>query len=682
MGLFSRKRRYTSRRRPRVDTIWDRMVWAVEPDTAREITAVLLVVFGLLFGLGLFHLAGSFGEVFQKLASVLFGKLSYVVPFVFLYTGVRLLIVKSDVLRATSVVGVIMLFLLVPALFYSHGGSVGLAVGNIFISILGKIGGFIALFGAAIVAVLLAFNASVVDIWQRFKLTGDGAGKGVKINENSRIPVKTMRPDHSAPPTTFMPVGGDGSWELPSSNLLDYSASTKAEAGDIGKNVEIIKKTLKDFGIDVAMSEVNVGPTLTQYTLKPAEGVKLVNITARTNDVALALAAHPVRVEAPIPGKSLVGIEVPNKVAATVSLREVLEAPEYKEVTSNLSLALGRDVAGKVVAADLKKMPHLLIAGSTGSGKSVCMNAVLVNLLFKNSPQDLRLLLVDPKRVEFNEYNGIAHLLTQVVTETDRTISSLRWAVAEMERRYQLLAAHNKRNIDAFNDELPAGEQKMPYIVIVIDELADLMTQAANEVEGSIVRLAQMARAVGMHLIVATQRPSVDVITGLIKANITTRIAFAVASNGDSRIILDQVGADKLLGKGDMLYLSNDQPQPRRVQGVFLKDKEIKAVTDFIKKQAPAVYDDTIPLYRSNMPGAGHSHGQGGGEDDELYNEARDLCIQAGKASASLLQRRLKVGYARAARLLDLLEAEGVIGPADGAKPRDVLVAPDDYAGP
>lgn len=684
MGLFSRKRRYSSRRRrPRVDTIWDRMVWAVEPDTAREITAVLLIVFGLLFGLGLFHLAGNFGEVFQKLASVLFGLLSYLVPFVFVYTGARLLFLKSEVLRATSVVGVVLLFLLIPALFYSHGGSVGLAIANIFVSILGKIGGFIALFGAVVVSALLAFQISVQDLWLRFKLTGDGEGNGVKINENSRIPVKTMRPDRSAAPTTFIAAGGDGSWELPSSNLLDYSASTKAEAGDIGKNVEIIKKTLKDFGIDVGMSEVNVGPTLTQYTLKPAEGVKLVNITARTNDVALALAAHPVRVEAPIPGKSLVGIEVPNKVAATVSLREVLEAPEYKEVTSNLSLALGRDVAGKVVAADLKKMPHLLIAGSTGSGKSVCMNAVLINLLFKNSPQDLRLILIDPKRVEFTEYNGIAHLLTQVVTETDKTISTLRWAVSEMERRYQLLASHNKRNIDAFNDDLPMSEQKMPYVVIVIDELADLMTQAANEVEGSIVRLAQMARAVGIHLIVATQRPSVDVITGLIKANITTRIAFAVASNGDSRIILDQVGADKLLGKGDMLYLSNEQPQPRRVQGVFLKDKEIKSVTDFIKKQAPAVYDDSIQIYRSSLGSVGGStHSQGTSDDDELYNEARDLCIQAGKASASLMQRRLKVGYARAARLLDLLEAEGVIGPADGAKPRDVLVAPDEYSGP
>jgi len=435
MGLFSRRRRYSSsRRKKRVPTIWDSLVWAVEPDTAREIIAILLLVFGLLFGLGLFHFAGSFGDVFFKLSSALFGVLSYVVPFVFLYTGFRLLFLKSEVLRATSVVGVILLFLLVPAIFHGYGGSVGVGVSGVFTSVLGSIAGFVALIGAVLVSLLLAFNASIRELWDKVHLTSDG--QGVKINENPRVPVRMMKQEKGPSPAPLL--ANTGNWEFPALGLLEYSSSTKAEAGDIGKNVEVIKKTLKDFGIDVSMSEVNVGPTLTQYTLKPAEGVKLSNITARTNDVALALAAHPIRVEAPIPGKSLVGIEVPNKVAATVSLREVLEAPEYKDITSNLSLALGRDVAGKVMVADLKKMPHLLIAGSTGSGKSVCMNAILINLLYKNSPQDLRLLLVDPKRVEFVEYNGIAHLLTNVITETDKTISALRWAVAEMERRYQV----------------------------------------------------------------------------------------------------------------------------------------------------------------------------------------------------------------------------------------------------
>ena len=657
--------------------MWDNLVWAVDPDTAREIIAILLILVGFLFGLGLFRLAGSFGEAMLRLSTNLFGVLSYVAPFVLIYLGIRLLILRSEVMRATSVVGIVLLFLLIPAMFYTYGGSVGVGVSGIFTSILGQVGGFIALVAAVVVAALLAFNSSFRALWERLNL-GTGRKLGIRINQ-PRVPVRTMSPERGtlAPGALVAPTGN---WEFPSLDLLDYGPATRAESGDIGKNVEAIKKTLKDFGIEVSMSEVNIGPTLTQYTLKPAEGVKLANITARSNDIALALAAHPIRIEAPIPGKSLVGVEVPNKKAATVSLREVIEAPAYKEIDSSLALALGRDVAGNVMVADLKTMPHLLIAGATGSGKSVCMNSILVNLLYRNSPQDLRLVLIDPKRVEFVEYNNIAHLLTAVITETDKTISALRWVVAEMERRYQLLATHNRRNIEAFNEAIPEGQLKLPYVVVVIDELADLMAQAANEVEASIVRLAQMARAVGMHLVVATQRPSVDVITGLIKANITSRIAFAVASNADSRTIIDAAGAEKLLGRGDMLFITSDRPQPRRIQGVFLKDKEIRAVTDFVKKQAPALYDETILSFR---PGLKEGIGAGAeGGDDDLYNEARELVIQAGKASASLLQRRLKVGYARAARLLDLLEAEGVIGPADGAKPRDVLVAPEDYQGP
>ncbi|HUD21179.1 MAG TPA: DNA translocase FtsK 4TM domain-containing protein [Candidatus Saccharimonadales bacterium] len=680
MGLFGRKRRYSSRRRKRLPTIWDNLVWAVEPDTAREILAIVLLVLGILFALGLFRLAGSFGEVFLKLSMNLFGLLTYVVPFVLVYSGIKLLFLKTEYMRASSAVGVVLLFILVPGMFQSFGGSVGAAVSSIFASVVGNIGAILVMVFGVVAATLLAFNISFRTLWEKFNFASKDM-KGVRINQDSRVPVKTLRPGMVTGGLALAP--STENWQFPSLDLLEYSSSTKAESGDIGKNVEVIKKTLKDFGVDVAMNEVNVGPTLTQYTLKPTEGVKLNTITARANDIALALAAHPIRIEAPIPGKSLVGIEVPNKTAAVVSLREVLEAPEYKDIGSNLSLALGRDVAGHAIAADLKKMPHLLIAGATGSGKSVCMNAVLVNLLYKNPPSDLRLLLIDPKRVEFTEYNGIAHLLTHVVTETDKIISSLRWIVAEMERRYQVLAAGNRRNIEAYNESLPEDGQKLPYIIVVVDELADLMTQAANEVESSIVRIAQMARAVGIHLIVATQRPSVDVITGLIKANIPARIAFAVPSQADSRTILDQVGADKLLGRGDMLFLSSDQPQPKRIQGVMLKDKEIREVTDFIRKQAPPIYDDSIQTYHGGLKdGVAGAHSADSSDDDELFNEARDLVIQAGKASASLLQRRLKVGYARAARLLDILEAEGVIGPADGAKPRDVLVAPDEYLGP
>lgn len=677
MGLFSRRRRYSTRRRRRLPTIWDNLSWAVEPDTAREIIAITVFVVGSLFALGLFRLAGSFGEMFLRLAQNLFGVLSYVVPFAFIYIGYRLFFTRSEVMRASSVFGIVLLFLLIPAMLGSYGGSIGEGVIGVYTSVLGTVGGFIAVIASVIIALLLAFNASFnKDILEKIRLGAGETVKGVRVNEAPRVPVRTLK----VGPAQLNPgalTTSTGTWEFPSLDLLSYSDSTKAESGNIGKNVELIKKTLKDFGIEVTMKEVNVGPTLTQYTLKPAEGVKLSAITARASDIALAVAAHPIRIEAPIPGKSLVGIEVPNKVTATVSLREILEADAYKTIESDLVLGLGRDVAGSVVAADLKRMPHLLIAGATGSGKSVCMNAILVNLLYRNSPQDLRFLLIDPKRVEFTEYNGICHLLTPVITETDKIISALRWTVAEMERRYQLLSTHNRRNIDTFNESVPEGESRLPYIVIVIDELADLMTQAANEVEGSIVRIAQMARAVGMHLVVATQRPSVDVITGLIKANITSRIAFAVASNADSRTILDSVGAEKLLGRGDMLYQASDQPQPKRVQGVFLKDKEIKAVTDFIKRQAPPSYNETITTFRVSAKDG--VVGGIGNNDDELLEEARNLVIQAGKASASLLQRRLKVGYARAARLLDLLESEGTIGSADGAKPRDVLISPDDF---
>lgn len=684
MGILGKRRRYTTKsvakRRRRVATIFDYMVWAIEPDTAREIIAVLLLIFGLLFLLGLFHLAGAFGEVFLKLSFNLFGYTAYVVPFAFILAGIKLWLLKNELLRASSLIGVVLLFALVPGMFNTYGGSIGLGVAGVFKSILGPVGGYIALVGAVIVAFLLAFNMSIRNLWERFSLTNK-EGSGVKINDNPRVPVKTMTPNRGLG-TTLVTNIGEGNWQFPSLDILGYSDSTKAESGNISKNVDVIKKTLKDFGIDVSMHEVNVGPALTQYTLKPAEGVKLTNITARANDIALALAAHPIRIEAPIPGKSLVGIEVPNKVAAIVSLREVLEAPEYKEMDSPLSLGLGRDVAGKAIAIDLKKMPHLLVAGATGSGKSVCINALLVNLLYRNSPADLRLLLIDPKRVEFTEYNGIPHLLTTVVTETDRTISALRWAVSEMERRYHLLASHNRRNVDAFNDNPPEGQVKLPYILVVIDELADLMSQAANEVESSIVRIAQMARAVGMHLIVATQRPSVDVITGLIKANIPARIGFAVPSMADSRTILDQGGAEKLLGRGDMLLLTSETPQPKRIQGAFLKDKEIHGVTEFVKEQAPAVYDESIQTYHAGIREGIHGGIGGESDDDELFNEARELVIQAGKASASLLQRRLKVGYARAARLLDLMENEGIIGPADGAKPRDVLIQPDEYTGP
>jgi S-DNA-T family DNA segregation ATPase FtsK/SpoIIIE len=454
-------------------------------------------------------------------------------------------------------------------------------------------------------------------------------------------------------------------------DLLERRDS-RPQAGDIVHNREVIRRTLENFGIPVEMNEVAVGPTVTQFAFKPSEGIKLSRITALHNDLALALAAHPIRIEAPIPGKSMVGVEVPNQTIATVGLRELIDSKEFKERKSPLTFVLGKDVAGKPWVADLIRMPHMLVAGATGSGKSVCLNTIIMSYLYGLSPDDVKLIMVDPKRVELQNYNGIPHLLTPVITKVPETVNALKWALREMDRRYDLLAQRGVRDLATFNQRF--ATEKMPYIVIMIDELADLMVTSAAEVEGPIVRLAQMSRAVGIHLILATQRPSVDVITGLIKANIPGRIAFAVASATDSRTILDQQGAEKLLGRGDMLLSTAELTMPKRIQGAFVSEAEIARVVEFVKSQyEPADYDYSV----TERPSANDtSFGGGGGDDmdnDPLAEMAKEEIVRAGKASASLLQRRLKVGYARAARILDVLEQQGFIGPSDGAKPREIL---------
>ena len=466
-------------------------------------------------------------------------------------------------------------------------------------------------------------------------------------------------------------------WEFPSLDLLKSGDSNVTVDDDVlMSNADKIKKKLSQFGIEVTMHEVNVGPTVIQYTLKPHEGVKLSKITALKNDLALALAAERIRIEAPIPGKSLVGIEVPSENRATVYLREILESTEFAEAKSKLSLPLGRDVAGKPIIGNLELMPHLLIAGATGSGKSVAMNVFLTALLYQNSPRDLKLIMVDPKRVELSSYNSIPHLLTPVIQDPEKAAISLRWVVAEMGRRYSELSHHRVRNINEYNDL--SGISKLPRIIVVIDELADLMMAAGKEVEASICRVAQMARAVGIHLIIATQRPSVDVITGLIKANIPSRISFAVSSSIDSRTILDGIGAEDLLGRGDMLYLPPGMNKPVRVQGIYVSTDEIERVTNRVKLTTEPKYDDAVTSMETakqslvGVPNSRVAPGEGEAEDD-MYEQAFQLVIQTRKASASLLQRHLKLGYARAARLIDLLEKNGVVGPADGAKPRRIL---------
>lgn len=687
---MGRKRRYKKRSNGALSNL----DWSVNPETLREIVAVVLIALGILLMLSIFSAAGQLGEWLAFGLDWTFGIMSFFIPLAMLAVGVYLWKPDKYEMKASSVLGILMCFIFIPALFGASGGAIGMGILNLFKMLVGQIASYILIVSLSLASILLALNTSIRNLRDKFNPIDD---KNVKVHghEQARVSVFELLKDKlgfskheiTGPvPVKQLEIGTnkvilskntDMQWELPSVELLELS-NTKASPGNIAKNVEVIEKTLKDFGIDVGMGDVNIGPTVTQYTFKPKEGIKLINITARANDLALALAAHPIRVEAPIPGKSAVGIEVPNKATAIVTLREILEAKEFKAKKNNLALALGRDVAGIPYVVDLQKMPHLLIAGSTGSGKSICINGVICSLLFQNSPSQLRLLMVDPKRVEFTRYNDIPHLLTPVITDVGETVNMLRWAVSEMERRFKLFASTSKRDIESYNSD-PGAQGKVPYIVIIIDELADLMSQSARDVEAAIVRLAQMARAVGIHLIVATQRPSVNVITGLIKANITSRIAFAVASQADSRTILDLSGADKLLGNGDMLYLGSDVGKPKRIQGVYIQDKEVLALTNFLRSKASVQYDESVTHYGEQKSMGG---GAGGGEDDDMYNQAKETVINAGKASASLLQRRLRVGYARAARLLDLLEANGAIGPAEGARPREVLVGSESLSAP
>jgi len=686
---LGRKRKYSKKK----EGFFSKLDWSINPETTREISAVICIGIGLLLLLSIFNGAGRVGSALSFSLDWLLGLIGYFVPIVLIALGVYLWKPEKYELKATSVIGIILCFVFIPALFGQAGGVIGLGIQNLLKNLVGQIAAYILIVSFSFASLLLALNTSFHslkekmapapndknvqvhgDLTEKISVWGWLKGKLGLVqtaNVNTEVPVKPLNLDSGK---VLASSKIEGKWEYPPIDLLELS-NTKASAGNVAKNVETIQKTLKDFSIDVAMGDVNIGPTVTQYTFKPKEGIKLNQITARGNDLSLALAAHPIRVEAPIPGKAAVGIEVPNKTSAIVTLREILESKEYKAKKNHLSLALGRDVAGIPFVVDLQKMPHLLIAGSTGSGKSICINGIICDLLYQNSPDELRFLMVDPKRVEFTRYNDIPHLLTPVITDVGETVNMLRWAVSEMDRRFKLFARAHKRDIGSYNAE-PAEEGRIPYIVIIIDELADLMAQSAREVEAAIVRLAQMARAVGIHLVVATQRPSVNVITGLIKANITSRVAFAVASQADSRTILDLSGADKLLGNGDMLYLGSDVGKPKRVQGVYVQDKEVGALTNFLRSKGTAQYDESIIHYGDQKTGMGQG-GNGGEGDDDMYGEAKETVIRAGKASASLLQRRLRVGYARAARLLDLLESNGVIGPAEGAKPRNVLVGPE-----
>jgi DNA segregation ATPase FtsK/SpoIIIE, S-DNA-T family len=475
----------------------------------------------------------------------------------------------------------------------------------------------------------------------------------------------------------FRTDGDLDNYRMPPLSLLKKSKSRPlADQSDMQESAKILVEKLQSFGVKAKVTGIHRGPAVTRYEIQPEIGVKVSRIVSLADDIALALAAKDIRIEAPIPGKPAVGIEVPNNEVAMVGLREVLESSSYMDARSKLSIGLGRDIYGTPVIADLAKMPHLLVAGSTGSGKSVCINAIVTSLLYKARPDEVKLMMIDPKMVELNVYNGIPHLLVPVVTDPRKAAVALKKVVAEMEKRYELFAKNGARDIERYN--LWVSEQgrddlkPLPYIVVIIDELADLMMVAPSDVEDAICRLAQMARAAGIHLIIATQRPSVDVITGVIKANIPTRIAFAVSSQADSRTILDMGGADKLLGRGDMLYLPIGASKPIRVQGAFLSDEEVEAVVKFVKNQLE-------PEYQEELIPASNESGPSAEMEDELYPQAVKLVLEAGTASVSLIQRRLRVGYTRAARLIDMMEANGIVGPYEGSKPREVLISMEQY---
>ncbi|HVO86298.1 MAG TPA: DNA translocase FtsK 4TM domain-containing protein [Candidatus Binatia bacterium] len=589
-----------------------------------------------------------------------------------------------------------------------HGGTVGKTIGNGVDGALGKFLSAFVFFILTVFALLFTFGVepkSLMKLANLFKHETpegeEGASEdladlkkrtsdfqlheGVPVEHHNPARLASLRntaqklapeQDHAA-----LTVASDPDWEFPPLSLLS-DKQDKADAGNVTANAEIIKDTFSNFNIDVEVEGANVGPRVTQYTIKPPTGVKLSKLTALEDNLKLDLAANSIRMEAPIPGKRSVGVEVPNVKAATVTLHGLLSSPEWQGLHSPLGFVIGKDIAGNPVVGNLDTMPHLLIAGQTGSGKSVMINTLLTSLLYRNSPADMKLILVDPKQVEMTLYQDIPHLLSPVITEPEKCISALKWAVAEMERRLKAFAEVGKRNIGEYNSV--KKEEGMPYIVIVIDELADLMMMAARDVESLVVRLAQKARASGIHLVIATQRPSVDVITGLIKANVPARIAFTVVSQIDSRTIIDQAGAEKLLGRGDLLFSIPEFPKPKRVQGALISDSETTKVSDFLRGQRPPQYDDEVISQPVQLNGRGGIVAQmdSGDMDDDMWKDAVRVVIDNGKASTSLLQRKLRIGYGRASRLMDMMEEQGIIGQADGAKPREVLVSSvDDVLG-
>ncbi|MFH0873307.1 MAG: DNA translocase FtsK [Candidatus Komeilibacteria bacterium] len=702
--MLGRKKRKYTRRQPEM-LASEINHWELTPDTKRAIFIVVLFTVAVLGIVSLFNGAGTLGVWLNQALSWLFGWGNWVALLMLLAWDFLLIFSGHFGLKKINYLGLCFLFISLIGLFDyfvldqeasaitstgSGGGYLGYLIGHNLSHLAGFWGGLIILLGLLLTGAIIGLNASFAQIgsrlstlrWQREAAPSDElfdqpeeTTEPEPLLEEGEAPVMeteeeiiderrpSERPEKSS--TFYRPIK---KVDIPI-DLLS-SASSKPTSGDIKAISLKIQKALETFGIGVTMDDVNIGPTVTQYCMRPDDGVKLSQITTLQNDIALAVAAHPIRIEAPIPGKSLIGIEVPNQTASIVRLREIITSEAFHNRKSNLMLALGKDVSGKALMADLTKMPHLLIAGATGSGKSVAINSVIISLLWQNSPSDLKLILVDPKRVELSLYQDIPHLLTPIITDAKSTINALRWVVTEMDKRYEILAAGGKRNIESYNAD---NSVRMPYLVIIVDEFNTLMSVAPKEVESAVVRLAQMARAVGIHLILATQRPSVNVITGLIKANITSRMAFTVASQPDSRTILDMSGAEKLLGTGDMLFMSAELTKPRRIQGAYVSEKEVKGVADFLRQTGEPEYNAEITS-GANGRTAGGSGNFDAADDEQEIREAAELVIRNNVGSATMLQSRMRVGYAKAARLLNTLEDLGIVGSSQGSKAREVLI--------
>lgn len=667
-----------------------------------------LLVAGLMFLS--FTKSGDSAVLINKMLVTRFGGAAILFPLLLVFFGFFFLHLKMFLSRANVAIGFLLFFISIMGL--TKSGVFGQGLFDILAEILTVPGADLVFIGGVLVGNIVFFDTSVDEIFQAITFLGKNiprilplglfgmfkrADKSTLLDRHKPMTIKGGQKDMQqaaqsvSPPTinkknpellseklvtNMLTSSGNGIWEPPPLSLLNELPGQKAERGDVNKIASVIEKTLQSFGIDARVVEVNLGPAVTQYALEIALGTKVSKITSLANDLALATEAPTgqIRIEAPIPGRNLIGIEIPNRSLEVVTLRTMLASSVMQKGKSKLTVSLGLDVSGNPLVADIAKMPHVLVAGTTGSGKSVLINAFISSLLFRASPSEVKLILIDPKRVEFTSYNGIPHLLTPVIVEIEKILSALKWAMGEMDRRYRLFAERGVRNIEGYNEL--SGFQALPYIVIVVDELADLMMFAPVEVEDAIARLAQMARATGIHLVISTQRPSVNVITGLIKANIPCRIAFNVSSMIDSRVILDSPGAEKLLGRGDMLYTPPDQAKPTRIQGAFVSDKEVKKLVDFLKaKNIPVEYTEEV-ISQPIIAKKGNGSGTVGTADgrDVMFEEVVRLVCQFDTASASFLQRKMSIGYSRAARILDQLEELGIVGHAEGSKPREVLV--------